>query len=126
MIMPCAVCRVMIDRLPRDLQLEVIKSAGIDARIALGLVGRLRVPQHVVDAITAIRRPMEFTNVSRVVLGIGTYYELKYRQGISRSAAVPVPDCWQVCAYKQHGVFHNLRSMHDSTEGTRWRGETFV
>ena len=30
----------MFNRLPRDLQLEIIKHAGMDARIALGLIGR--------------------------------------------------------------------------------------
>ena len=85
----------MFNRLPRDLQLEIIKRAGMNARIALGLIGRLRVPQRVTDAITAIRRPrVDFGCHYHVALGA---YTLEYFIGVYAIN----PDRWQVCAFKQ-------------------------
>ena len=108
----------MADWLPRDLQLEVVKRVDMDARIALGLVGRLRVPQRVVDALAAIRRPNHVDYISRLPLGI---YEFLYIQGFSRSTGDPVSDRWLACVFKPVGYHVELQSIHESYNGTMWR-----
>ena len=66
----------MVDAIPRDVQLQVIARVGIDARVAFGIVGKLRVPQRVVDALEAIKRPtMCSPYVAELRLGV---YTLSY------------------------------------------------
>lgn len=42
------------DDLPRDIQCKIISYMDIDTRRALGIICKLRIPQHVVDMITSI------------------------------------------------------------------------
>ena len=49
---------MLVDGLPRDVQIEIVKRAGIDARIALGIIGKLVVPRRVTVLLEAIKRPM--------------------------------------------------------------------
>ena len=66
----------MMERLPRDIQIEIIKRLDMDARIALGLVGRIRVPQCVIDMIGAIQRPIKKQHCDELKLGVthGQYF----------------------------------------------------
>ena len=110
----------MVDRLPRDVQLEVLKRAGMDARIALGLIGRLRVPQRVVDALSAIRRPQDLMWVSRVRLGVYTLQFDERHIDPTRRVAV-VPACWIVYVYKPAGYqVLELQTMDISYDRTTW------
>jgi len=82
--------------IPRDVQLEILKRSDMDTRIALGIVGRLSVPQRVVDALTAIRRPADYWFLSRVDIGI---YQLKYTKTLPSPYGLS-PECWEVVVMK--------------------------
>ena len=111
----------MIDRIPRDVRIEIVKIAGMDARIALGIVGRLRVPQRVVDAINAIRRPTDYGILSRVDLGV---YQLQYTKGHMSPVAVGglAREIWHVIVYKRPLAFSvlEIQSIDVSYDRTVW------
>ena len=107
----------MVDRLPRDIQLEIIKRAGMDARI---VVGRLRVPQRVADAITAIRRPILFGCLCRVDLGVYSLQYIESHMDPFRRAPV-VPERWHTFAYKRSGYrMLEIQSIDVSYDRTTW------
>lgn len=58
------------DDLPRDLQLQVIKRFDMDTRIRLGLVFKLRIPDHIKKALrNKLKRPHDCEHYSLVPLG---------------------------------------------------------
>ena len=66
---------IMLESLPRDLQLQVVRHFDMDTRIRCGIIGRIRVPERVKDLLHAILQPRTIrfdgyhTTMYRVDLG---------------------------------------------------------
>ena len=90
----------------------------MDARIALGIVGRLRVPQRVVDVLRAIRRPTDYFLLSRVDVGI---YQLQYTNAHRDPLLGLAPERWDVVVYKPSTfAMLPIRSMDVSYDRATW------
>lgn len=48
---------IKMDHLPRDLQLLVVSKMDMDARIKMGIIRKLRVPEHIKDLIKSVQIP---------------------------------------------------------------------
>lgn len=61
-----------MDSLPRDVQLQIIKRLDIDTRIKMGLVRRLKIPQHLRKLLESIEPPITCTVVAEKGLSVTT------------------------------------------------------
>lgn len=57
------------DKLPRDLLLYIIKYFDMDTRIKLGLIFKLRIPNHVKEKLNKLQKPYECKFYNVVILG---------------------------------------------------------
>lgn len=101
----------MARTLPRDVQLGILARLDIDGRRALGLIGKIKIPEDVRRKLEEIPRPTTFPAFDRVFTDVRLDAPGRPR-GFLFELYGPPDAAWLLWNYRDLRLPHDIQSMH--------------